>query len=93
MGIPLKQETFGEAVYFCQAHDDQQKVKPALWQKALEDIGRRWRMFYFHYYLSGALENLFVAVIVTPRAIKNGWRVLASKNCSNRWRRNVSTEI
>jgi hypothetical protein len=63
MGIPLKQETFGEAVYFCQAHDDQQKVKPALWQKALEDIGRRWRMFYFHYYLRGALENLFVAVV------------------------------
>jgi len=63
LGIPLKQETFGEAVYFRQAHDDEQEVKPVSWPEALEDVGHRWRMFYFHYFLSGALENLFVAVV------------------------------
>jgi hypothetical protein len=62
-GIPLNEETFGEAVYFEQAFDSRDVVRALRIPKQLEDIARRWRMFYFHYYLSAALEHLFVSVV------------------------------
>src|SRR5262249_23593777 len=33
------------------------------WPKPLVDIATRWRMFYFHYYMSVALEGMFAWLV------------------------------
>ncbi|MFO0844682.1 MAG: hypothetical protein U0797_20180 [Gemmataceae bacterium] len=58
-GLPLNKETFADAVYCDRIVYGDQDV-PIRWPSSLEEIARRWRMFYFHYYLSVALESLFV---------------------------------
>ncbi len=61
--IPLTHEKFGEAVYFRQVLIGDGVVAEVSWPNQLEDVALRWRMFYSHYYISGVLENLFIAVV------------------------------
>jgi hypothetical protein len=61
--VPLDQETFGEAVYFGKVRDSNDTVWKVTWPDVLADVAARWRMFYFHYYLSAVLENLFIVIV------------------------------
>jgi hypothetical protein len=60
--VALNEATFADAVYAKRIVFDDRDV-PIRWLPPLEDIACRWRMFYFHYYLSVALESLFVWVV------------------------------
>jgi hypothetical protein len=64
-GISVDHRVLGDAVYFgaTAADDDGDEVVQLGLSAQLEDIANRWRMFHFHYYLSVALESLFVGVV------------------------------
>lgn len=64
--VPLNKATFADAVYCDRIVYGDQDV-PIRWPASLEEIARRWRMFYFHYYLSVAMESLFVWVVRAVR--------------------------
>lgn len=64
--VTLNVAAFTDAVYCDRIVFDNRDVT-IRWPSPLENIARRWRMFYFHYYLSVALESLFVWVIGTAR--------------------------
>jgi hypothetical protein len=64
--VLLNEASFADAVYFGRIIFDDRDVA-IRWPSPLEDIARRWRMFYFHYYLSVALESLFVRVVTAAR--------------------------
>jgi len=61
--LSLSTGSFGSAVYFGSILDDSQNYHRISWPSSLNDIAMRWRMFYFHYYLTAALENLFVNIV------------------------------
>lgn len=55
--LTLDDETFSSAVYFGEVvHDDIRFA--VVVPPELRDIAHRWRMFYFHHYMSVALEGL-----------------------------------
>lgn len=54
----LDEVGFAGAVYFGEAANDGARLAITV-QPQLEDIATRWRMFYFHHYMSVALEGLF----------------------------------
>jgi len=64
---PLGEDSFNDAVYFGQFETEKGKTSRLVFPKTLEDIGMRWRMFEFHYYLSFALECLLVNVVDCAR--------------------------
>jgi hypothetical protein len=64
-GIGLDHFVLRDVVYFnaTSNDDDGNEVLNLEISRPLEDIANRWRMFYFHYFLSVALESLFVGVV------------------------------
>ena len=60
---------FGQSVYFGQCRSDDDEQIDISWPEPLRDVATRWRMFYFHQYMSVALEGLF-AWVVTHAAEK-----------------------
>ncbi len=62
-GWILGEPAFGSAVYFGEIiSDDDDRIEVA-WPKPLLDIATRWKMFYFHHYMSVALEGMFAWVV------------------------------
>ncbi len=61
--IALDEGAFATTTYFSQAYGPDGTVIDIEWPAALGDIVRRWRLFHAHYYLSVALEGLFVSVV------------------------------
>lgn len=55
----LNEAVFGSAVYFGEVVSDEDERLEIEWPKPLIDIATRWRMFYFHHYMSVALEGMF----------------------------------
>ena len=66
-GCALNEQRLNDAVYFNQLLTDEGQVKNVKWPNPLKDIAIRWRAFYYHYYLSAVLENLFVNVVNQAR--------------------------
>lgn len=67
--VELTSDSFNDAVYFGKV--EQEDDTPLLEIKLpdlLTDIGNRWRMFHFHFYLAVALESLFVSVVGKARS-------------------------
>jgi hypothetical protein len=64
-GIRFDHFALRDAVYFntVPLDDDRKKILSLEFSKPLEDIANRWRMFYFHFFLSVALESLFAGVV------------------------------
>ncbi len=65
----LNTVTFNDVVYFGEITSDytgEDKIAVRI-PRVLQDIANRWRMFHFHYYLSVALETLFVFVVRQAR--------------------------
>lgn len=64
-GIRLDHFVLRDAVYFnaTATDEDRNKVLNLELSRPLENIANRWRMFYFHYFLSVALESLFAGVV------------------------------
>ena len=60
---------FGQSVYFGQCRSDDGEQIDISWPEPLRDVATRWRMFYFHQYMSVALEGPF-AWVVTHAAEK-----------------------
>ena len=59
----LNEPAFGSAVYFGRIVEDDEEPLDIRWPKPLEDIATRWRMFYFHHYVSVALEGMFAWLV------------------------------
>ena len=59
----LNEPAFGSAVYFGEIVSDDDARITIRWPKPLLDIATRWRMFYFHHYMSVALEGMFAWLI------------------------------
>jgi len=57
-GVSLDEPAFGDAVYFGILRDSATQRALTL-PPQLRDIATRWRMFYFHHYMSVALEGMF----------------------------------
>jgi hypothetical protein len=55
----LDEPAFGSAVYFGEIVSDDGDRIEITWPKPLVDIATRWRMFYFHHFMSVALEGMF----------------------------------
>lgn len=62
-GWILNETTFNYAVYFGEIVSDEGERIEIKWPKPLLDIATRWRMFYFHHYMSVALEGMFAWLI------------------------------
>ena len=58
-GLSLDEECFSTAVYFGSIYHPNGSVHEIKWPKRLVDIAMRWRMFYFHHFMSVALEGMF----------------------------------
>lgn len=59
----LNEAAFASAVYFGEiVSEDGQKITIS-WPASLSDIAARWRMFYFHHYMSVALEGMFAWLV------------------------------
>ncbi len=57
-GWVMNSSTFGSAVYFGKVVDGESVIEIST-PDPLVDISNRWRMFYFHHFMSVALEGLF----------------------------------
>jgi hypothetical protein len=57
--LPLKPLSFSSSVYYGQLVDDDGNVVKVSIPQPLVDIATRWRMFYFHHFMSVALEGVF----------------------------------
>ncbi len=57
-GWSMDSHSFGSAVYFGKLVDGESVIELST-PRSLEDISNRWRMFYFHHFMSVALEGLF----------------------------------
>lgn len=57
-GWALNERTFADAVYYGELSTEDDHLSVRL-PPALTDIATRWRMFYFHHYMSVALEGMF----------------------------------
>ena len=74
-GVALDAAAFADAVYCNRIVFDGYDLS-IIWPANLEDIALRWRIFYFHYYFSVALESLFVWVAgVAREADRAGVRI------------------
>jgi hypothetical protein len=62
-GWSIGEGLFGQSVYFGQCQSDEDDRIDIAWPSPLADIAARWRMFYFHQYMSVALEGLFAWVV------------------------------
>jgi hypothetical protein len=73
MGVPLDETAFADAVYFGTARDKTVHRTLTL-PMALREIALRWRMFYFHHYMSVALEGAFAWIVsqLELRALAGG---------------------
>jgi hypothetical protein len=59
----LDASSFSQAVYYgLVVNGDGDRINID-WPSSLMDIATRWRMFYFHYYMSVALEAMFVWLV------------------------------
>jgi len=58
-GWILDEPAFGAAAYCGRIVADEEDCLEIRWPRPLIDIATRWRMFYFHHYVSVALEGLF----------------------------------
>lgn len=68
-GVELDADAFSDAVYFGKVClDDEDTLLDIKLPNQLIDTATRWRMFHFHFYLSVALESLFVAIVSTSRS-------------------------
>jgi hypothetical protein len=63
-GCPLDEKHLGEFATFGAVRNQEGLVFPIGVDPLLDDILCRWAMFYTHYYLTAALEHLFVCVMV-----------------------------
>ena len=61
-------DSFNDATYFAEINQEPDIQHRLIFPEALDDIVNRWRMFHFHYYISIALESLFVAIVTSSRA-------------------------
>lgn len=68
-GLKLTESQFAKAVYFEAVLNDEEKRESVEWPDGLRDIAKRWRMFYFHHFMSVALEGM-LAWLVTNLADK-----------------------
>ena len=59
----LSESTFGMAVYYGEIVNDKGDRITVEWPPSLVDIANRWRMFYFHHYMSVALEGMFAWLV------------------------------
>jgi hypothetical protein len=59
----LNEGVFACAVYFGEIMSDEGERIQIEWPKPLLDIATRWRMFYFHHYMSVALEGMFAWLV------------------------------
>ena len=59
----LNEVVFASAVYFGEVISDEEERIEIELPKPLLDIATRWRMFYFHHYMSVALEGLFAWLV------------------------------
>lgn len=55
----LSEAVFGSSVYFGEVVSEEEERIEIEWPNSLIDIATRWRMFYFHHYMSVALESMF----------------------------------
>ena len=62
-GWILNEAAFKSAVYFGEIVSEEGDRTKIEWGKPLSDIAVRWRMFYFHHYMSVALEGMFAWLI------------------------------
>ena len=64
-GIRLDHFVLRDAVYFnaTSTDEDGSEILQFELSTPLADIANRWRMFYFHYFLSVSLESLFAGVV------------------------------
>ena len=68
-GLTLNEPHFLTAVYFDSVVNDDGNPEKIEWPEGLRDIATRWRMFYFHHFMSVALEGM-LAWLVTNLADK-----------------------
>lgn len=67
--VELDVDAFNDAVYYGKVwREDDAPLLEIKWPDQLTDIANRWRMFHFHFYLSVALESLFVSVVSKARS-------------------------
>ena len=99
--VELNADSFNDAVYFgkVERENDASLLEVTL-PGSLEDIGNRWRMFHFHFYLSVALESLFVSVVSKARSTGlKGFRLealvdtLNSKNVTKHFESRLSAKL
>jgi hypothetical protein len=57
-GWQFTEEEFAGAVYYGEVANDEARL-PVVVPPQLQDIATRWRMFYFHHFMSVALEGAF----------------------------------
>ncbi len=67
----LTEAAFKEATYWGTTTEEGTSTSIAL-QPSLQDIATRWRMFYFHHYMSVALEALFAWLVceLSPKGLQ-----------------------
>lgn len=61
--LALSEAAFGAAVYFGEISVGGNQRGPVEWPEPLQDVAMRWRMFYFHHYMSVALEGMFAWLV------------------------------
>jgi hypothetical protein len=67
--VELNTDAFNDAVYFGKVwREDDAPLLDIEWPEPLIDIANRWRMFHSHFYVSVALESLFVSVVSMARS-------------------------
>jgi len=67
--VTLDADAFNDAVFYGKVwQEDDAPLLEIKWPDQLTDIANRWRMFHFHFYLSVALESLFVSVVSKARS-------------------------
>jgi hypothetical protein len=59
----LDEQGFGLAVYYGEIDFDDDDKLTVQWPAPLLDIATRWRIFYFHHYMSVALEGAFAWLV------------------------------
>jgi len=62
-GWVLDEPDFGMAVYYGEIVNEEDERIVIEWPAPLIDIANRWRMFYFHHYMSVALEGMFAWLV------------------------------
>jgi hypothetical protein len=62
-GLNLSGRAFRSAVYFGEYTSQKGERIQIEWSKPVLDIATRWRMFYFHHYMSVALEGMFAWLV------------------------------